>query len=82
MHVTALSTYLDGSSQGVRCACLEVGLVDASILPALACLLGDTGTPVVHGRVFGLSALPDAPLQFGKDVGEPGPLHDLVGDRG
>src|SRR5712691_3178242 len=61
-HVAALSTYLDSSGQALRCACLEVGLVDASVLPALACLLGDAGTPVVHGRVFGLSALPDAPL--------------------
>src|SRR5437879_4945853 len=61
-HVAALSTYLDGASQGLRCACLEVGLVDASILPALACLLGDAGTPVMHGRVFSLSTLPDASL--------------------
>src|SRR5262249_57635607 len=63
-HVAVLSTYLDGLGQSMRCACLEVGLIDASVLPALACLLGDAGTPVVHSRVFGFSALPDAPFSL------------------
>ena len=57
--------------------CLKVSLVDPSVLPALARLLGDASAPVTHGGVLDDGVLPDSPLGFDDPVylALPGPLY-------